>query len=271
MKKVLFAVIALFFIIQIVFLMYSCSVLTDDTDNALDYHTKFIAHRGYSSLHFENTEAAFIAAGQSDFFWGIETDIWPTSDGVWVCAHDINPFEDESLLITEMTYQQAILEPLRLTNKKHPIETEAEFICSFKRYLEICAEYNKTAVIEFKFTADTEQVNHVISEIQKVLPLEQTMFISFNATTISRLQSANKNIIVQNLTYNLLSAGLLIAQDKHIGIRYDLVDESFIATCKEKGILLNLWTINDIEIARDFLNLEVDFITTDFVFDFSIE
>lgn len=55
---------------------------------------RYIAHRGLSSEYYENTEAAFRAAAESSFFFGIETDIYRTADGKYVCAHDNAAFAD---------------------------------------------------------------------------------------------------------------------------------------------------------------------------------
>ena len=47
--------------------------------------TRFVAHRGVSGLECENTAAAFIAAGNRTYY-GVETDIWRTSDGKFLCT-----------------------------------------------------------------------------------------------------------------------------------------------------------------------------------------
>ena len=49
--------------------------------------TKFVAHRGVSGLECENTAAAFLAAGNRTYY-GVETDIYRTSDGEYICHHD---------------------------------------------------------------------------------------------------------------------------------------------------------------------------------------
>ena len=49
--------------------------------------TKIIAHRGLSGIEKENTNAAFVAAGNRSYF-GIETDIHVTKDGRIVVIHD---------------------------------------------------------------------------------------------------------------------------------------------------------------------------------------
>ena len=52
-------------------------------------NTKVIAHRGLSGIEVENTNAAFVAAGNRSYY-GIETDIHRTSDGNFVIGHDDN-------------------------------------------------------------------------------------------------------------------------------------------------------------------------------------
>ena len=49
--------------------------------------TKLVAHRGLSGIEKENTNAAFVAAGNRSYY-GIETDIHRTADGRFVVCHD---------------------------------------------------------------------------------------------------------------------------------------------------------------------------------------
>ena len=48
---------------------------------------KMVAHRGLSGIERENTNPAFVAAGNRSY-WGIETDVHKTSDGQFVIIHD---------------------------------------------------------------------------------------------------------------------------------------------------------------------------------------
>ena len=50
-------------------------------------NVRMVAHRGVSGLEKENTNAAFVAAGNRSY-WGIETDIHQTVDGKYVIFHD---------------------------------------------------------------------------------------------------------------------------------------------------------------------------------------
>ena len=44
---------------------------------------KMIAHRGVSAMETENSNAAFVAAGNRTY-WGIETDVHRTKDGKFI-------------------------------------------------------------------------------------------------------------------------------------------------------------------------------------------
>ena len=46
------------------------------------------AHRGLSNQFPENTALACREAGKIPYFFGMETDVQMTSDGVLVCMHD---------------------------------------------------------------------------------------------------------------------------------------------------------------------------------------
>ena len=52
-------------------------------------NVRVVAHRGLSGIEVENTNSAFVAAGNRSY-WGIETDIYKTADGNFVIGHDDN-------------------------------------------------------------------------------------------------------------------------------------------------------------------------------------
>ena len=58
-----------------------------DTVKVQSGNAKMVAHRGLSGIELENTCAAFVAAGNRGYY-GIETDIQRTKDGVLVLHHD---------------------------------------------------------------------------------------------------------------------------------------------------------------------------------------
>lgn len=60
-----------------------------DTLHLADPKPRMVAHRGTSGLELENTNSAFVAAGNRSYF-GIETDVHRTADGQFILFHDDN-------------------------------------------------------------------------------------------------------------------------------------------------------------------------------------
>ena len=70
-------------------------------------HVQMIAHRGLSGLEKENTCAAFVAAGNRESYFGIETDVHRTADGQFVVFHDDNTARVgvDSLVIEDSSFE----------------------------------------------------------------------------------------------------------------------------------------------------------------------
>ena len=123
--------------------------------NALVYQTryddgkiKFIAHRGLSVEAYQNSLDAFILAGQDEKIYGIETDIWMTSDGGMVCMHDRDSLKGVKD-INKVTLATATSTPLKAN----------ENVCAptIQQYLQVCANYGKVAIIELKDDSMTHE------------------------------------------------------------------------------------------------------------------
>ena len=67
-----------------------------DTLHLADPKPRMVAHRGTSGLELENTNSAFVAAGNRSYF-GIETDVHRTADGQFILVQ----WHPEELLKSE--------------------------------------------------------------------------------------------------------------------------------------------------------------------------
>ena len=87
----------------------------------------FVAHRGCSGIEKENTNAAFVAAGNRSYF-GIETDIHQTIDGKYVLFHDdtTKRVAIDNMVVEESTYET--LRNLILTDKDGIKRKNAEVV-----------------------------------------------------------------------------------------------------------------------------------------------
>ncbi|MBQ7718955.1 MAG: hypothetical protein IJT56_00090, partial [Clostridia bacterium] len=105
-------------------------------------NTKMVAHRGVSGVETENTAAAFIAAGNRSY-WGVETDIWRTSDGQFICNHD---GRSGRICETDLVMEDSTLADLRaLTLKDIDGRTDRGDLrlCLPSEYVKICSSYGK--------------------------------------------------------------------------------------------------------------------------------
>ena len=259
MKKILI----IMFIAIIMLSLFGCNV---EDEFVIPEGTKFVAHRGLSSTYYQNSEAAFKAAGESDFFFAIETDIWRTNDGIWVCAHDIDPFQDKSVKLHDITYNQAVSIPLDPNLSGEAIVLGDVYLCDLERYLDICIEYNKMPFIEIKYVYDVEYLEELLEIIESKINLDRVQFISFEMQNINNLKSLDKKLRLQILTSNSLLA-VAYSKNMDIGVRQDILTENLIETSHSKGYQVNVWTVNDQELVDKYINWGVDYITTDYIYD----
>ena len=225
--------------------------------------TKYIAHRGLSSIYYQNSEAAFVAAGKSDFFFGMETDVWLTADGKWVCCHDSHPFDDLSISIKKITLEEAKKLPMDPMRKRGVEMTEDSYICTLERYLEINKEYNKVPVIELKNIPNDEELKGLIEIVKDMVGLNNAIFISFHFTNIERIlkfaPDARGQVLV---TYPV--------QARHYAKKGYDVDQMFLYaypwvknSVHRKGREINVWTVNSKFMANKFEKHGFDYVTTD--------
>lgn len=228
--------------------------------------TRFIAHRGLSSRFYQNSEKAFLAAAESPFFYGIETDVWFTKDNKWVCCHDNNPFADKSVSISEITYEEATKLPMNL-NKMGSCKIEGEsYICGIERYLEICKAGGKVPVIELKCIPKKDQLKELTDIVDGIVGLDNAIFISFHFVNLARMRAMNPKIRMQVLGRYPTSGRAYLKKGYDVDLLFTYCTSFLIRKAHKLGHEVNLWTINRLGIAKYFMRLGVDYITTNFDF-----
>ena len=226
---------------------------------------RFIAHRGLSGEYYENGEEAFRAAADSEFFYGIETDVYFTADGIAVCAHDDNAFENENILITDSLF--ADMENLPL--KENSYGFRGTKICTFETYLKICGASGKAAIIELKQEDMTdEEIVFVIEEARKYCG-ENFVLICFKKSQIEAAENYDKSVVTQHLSnYGFL--GLLSVWDGYnISLTHKVMKKTLVTEAHKRGREVGVWTVNEFEDVKKYAAMGVDYITTNF--DFSEE
>ncbi|OLN21776.1 glycerophosphodiester phosphodiesterase [Domibacillus antri] len=212
-------------------------------------HPIIFAHRGASGTHPENTMAAFRAAERLGAD-GIELDVQMTKDGEIVIIHDetVNRTTNGKGFIEQMTYDEmASLDAgswFGPAFKGEKIPTLAEFFT--------WASGNELQInIELK----TNKIPYYGIE-QKVLELVnkyemrgRVIISSFNPDSVRRVIELDPYIAVAGLVWRIPRDTLFIA--KKLGLSALHTQVSFALSeygkqAVESGILLRLYTINDV-------------------------
>ena len=127
--------------------------------------TLVIAHRGLSGIEKENTNSAFVAAGNRSYY-GIETDIHKTRDGHFVINHDgdFNRVAGENIVIEDSTLEE--IQNIVLFNVNGEKDRYDLRPTKLENYLSICKKYEKHSVLELKSNFTDEDICKIIEIIK---------------------------------------------------------------------------------------------------------
>lgn len=234
-----------------------------DTIKVNSGKTKMVAHRGVSGIEKENTNAAFIAAGNRSYF-GIETDVHRTLDGKFICFHDdtTGRVAIDNMVVEETTFDT--LRKLLLTDRDGKKGREDLKMPTLKEYIETCKRYCKTAVLELKNEFVKEDIAAICDEINECEYLSNVIFISFAFNNLVKLREIYPEQKVQFLTIQYTDdlPERLSSHKFDLDINYTELNEERIKLLHSKGIEVNCWTCDDKEAAEKLCSYGIDYITS---------
>lgn len=227
-------------------------------------NTRMIAHRGLSGVERENSLAAFIAAGNRDYY-GIECDVHVTKDGKYVVYHDDTTGRlcAENLLLEDSLYEE--VDKLRLlASGQEKIYDRTFVLPTLKEYLGVCARYNKVAVIELKNAMEKKNIAEIIGICREEYDPDRIVFISFD---YGNLVAVRKMLPEQKLQYltDFYTDGLIEKLKKYeldLDINYRSLTESRVRELHDNGVAVNCWTCDSLDRAEELVAWGVDFITS---------
>ncbi len=233
-----------------------------DTIKANLPHIKMIAHRGVSGLELENTNAAFVAAGNRSY-WGIETDVHRTKDGHFLVIHDdcTERVAGVNLVVEETEF--AALRALRLNDLDGHPRGDLMFP-TLAEYITICKKYDKEAVLELKNRFAPEDIGRIVGIIRYCGWLERTVFISFSYDNCVNVRNLLPDQRIQYLRSEFQEDTL----DKLLAYRFDLdigwmgVNEEQVKRCIAHGIHVNCWICDEVDVAHRLADWGVEYLTT---------
>lgn len=224
---------------------------------------RVIAHRGLSGIEAENTNAAFVAAGNRTY-WGIETDVHKTADGFFVIIHDdrTGRVAKRDISVEQSSYGE--LNALTLKDKDGSTKRRDLIIPTLEEYIGICKKYDKTAVLELKNRFAYEDIEQVVKIIGDEDYLESTVFISFVLENLIDIRKILPNQKAQYLTDEFSDKILqaLIENKLDLDIYYKNLNPEIVGKLKDNNIEINCWTCDGSEDAERLAEYGVDYITS---------
>ena len=253
--------IALFLSVLLLFSICSCgSNQRSDTISFDKKSTKVIAHRGLSGLEIENTEEAFIAAGERSYY-GIEADVRRTADGKFIICHDetLERISGKKIDVETSTLEELLKVTLSIKNR----QGEGR-LCELSTYISICKSYDKHAFLELKSDFDEREIGEIIEIVRSCGYLDNTTFISFNYVNLEcvrkHLPSQSVQYLLSKVDENVIKQ--MINDKIDLGMSYKIFTEEYLAMFHNAGLTVSCWTVDDIKIAEKLASLGVDYITT---------
>lgn len=224
---------------------------------------RMIAHRGLSGIETENTAAAFVAAGQHPYF-GIETDVHKTRDGRFIIIHDDDTCRvcGESRIVEETDFD--VLRTLHLKDMATGLIRHDLVLPTLAEYIRILRHYEKHAVLEIKNPMERADIENIIRLIREEDYLTSTTFISFDWQNMLHIRSLLPHQSAQFLMEEW-EDDLPERLAKHrldLDIYYKCLTKERVEKLHEKGILVNVWTVDDAQTAASLCNMGVDQITS---------
>jgi len=226
-------------------------------------NVKMVAHRGVSGLERENTNAAFVAAGNRSYF-GVETDLYRTIDGHYVLLHDGNlqRVGNDALDIpnsTLDTIRHAVLLDKDGTKDRYDLR-----VPTLLEYIKICKRYEKYCVLELKGDFPEEQIKEMVEIINTQDYLDHVIFISFWFGSLVTLRKVLPKQKAQFLCGEISEEFLQNTIDNKfdLDIHYGCLTDDMIKRFHDAGLEVNVWTVDNPEIAEQLVERGVDYITS---------
>ncbi len=226
-------------------------------------NVKVVAHRGLSGIEVENTNSAFVAAGNRSY-WGIETDIYKTADGNFVIGHDDNY---KRISGEEIYLERETLEALEkvVFFDKDGTKIRADLRpARLETYLKIVKKYEKHAIVELKSNFSIEEIAKIIEIVKSYDYLGNTTFISFIYDNLTKIKSILPEQSCQYLFWKVTDEEIkrLVRDKIDVDVWVVELTKEQIEACHKAGLKVNCWTVDDPKKAEELASWGIDIITS---------
>lgn len=221
---------------------------------------KVVAHRGaHTDGASENSLAALIKAMDAGYY-GIELDVWITTDGQLVVHHDgvVNGQRFDNA-----TYDQ--IKNITLSNGES-LPTFDSFLTVFKNKM---ATSPSKLIIEIK-THDRLSRSYAATDLVMQLVeaaglKDRVEYIAFSYDVCKRVVSKCPTAMVGYLSGNKAPSEIIVDGIRSIDYSSAVLysHPEWIAEARRQGMISNVWTVNSASDMLNFMSQGIDYITTD--------
>ena len=239
--------------------IFSVAVTFSITHAQNTSQTKVIAHRGaWKNTGLPQNSMAALESAINMGCYASECDIWMTMDSVLVVNHDPDFF---GLKIEESSFDA-------LSAKEH---ANGERISTLEQFLQrIVTQTNTRIVLDIKPSKISEERSLEVARRSlaavrrmKAQPLTDYIFFDYDACLLLKKLEPQAHVAYLNGDRSPTQ----VADDWLSGLDYNYrifqKNESWLSDARERGLTLNVWTVNDEALMTFFIKENFDFITTD--------
>lgn len=219
--------------------------------------TRVIAHRGYwkTAGSAQNSIASLYRASGLQIY-GSEFDVQITADDEAVVNHDdsIGGYH-----ISSSTSD--LLSNVHLANGE-PLPTLSDYLKAGSR----CDGIQMILEIKPHWAKQQEEMvtRITVDKVRAYNMQARTEYISFSLNVCEQLVSLEPTALVSYLGGDIAPKQLFEKGIRGIDYRYSVLlnHPEWIQEAHDLGMVVNTWTVDDMDIARQLIGLKVDFITT---------
>lgn len=220
--------------------------------------TQVIAHRGFWKTEgsAQNSIAALEKAAEERLY-GTEFDVQVTLDGKLIVNHDA---KFQGFVIAETPFKE--LKKIKLKN--------GEKLPTLKKYLKAGKKQDIQLILEIKSHKSKEVEDKMAADIVKMVKKmglqKQVEYIAFSLNICEQLAKLTPESEIAYLNGNLSPAELKKKGINGIDYNQKVLEKhpEWVEEAHRLRMKVNVWTVNKEDMMRKFIDMKVDYITTDY-------
>ncbi len=226
-------------------------------------NVRMVAHRGLSGIETENTNAAFVAAGNRSYY-GIETDIYRSADGRFVVNHDGDLFRIGGEKVRAEEVSADVFQSVVLFDKDGTKDRRDLRPSTLENYISICKKYEKQCILELKSAFTDEEIEKIVAIITDMGYIDSVTFISFNYENLLKVRRVRPEQSAQFLFGNLTDEifDMLVRDKIDADMYFPALSKEVVDKLHAAELKVNCWTVDTSEDGERLAALGVDFITS---------